>query len=194
MSNSHFGRCLPIVFRNFPDMVAHSLDGKMVKIPSNLEGKLNILLIGFKRSHFVEIESWLPFANEVQNRLNQKQNNPKTIRLYSLILQHPFSYYCFGLGDFLWRNQFEAEIYRRFDHVIGLFSYFSKKRFIAQMQLPDSQRVYILLVKQNGEICWCQHDACDALKKQHMLSILQLEKEFNIETAITGTKSKLQIS
>lgn len=44
--------------RNFPAVEARSLDGRRLMLPSELEGRPNLLAVAFRRNHQGDVDSW----------------------------------------------------------------------------------------------------------------------------------------
>nr|AET50455.1 hypothetical protein [Eimeria tenella] len=104
MSHLHFGRAVPIIFRRFPPLICRDLLGKTVKVPQDLKGQLNLLVVGFKASHYKDMDSWISFARTLKKDLVKRRNiDDSQIETYRLVIrsegnicmsnQHPlFSY------------------------------------------------------------------------------------------------------
>ncbi|KAL8432023.1 hypothetical protein ACSSS7_004898 [Eimeria intestinalis] len=89
MSHLHFGRVIPIAFRRFPPLLCHNLLGKKLRVPEDLEGQLNVLVVGFKASHYPDIDSWMPFANKLKKDImgRQHQIQEPLVQVYRLIIR-----------------------------------------------------------------------------------------------------------
>ncbi|KAL8275367.1 hypothetical protein Esti_000689 [Eimeria stiedai] len=88
MSHLHFGRAVPVAFRRFPSLLCHNLLGKKLRVPEDLEGQLNVLVVGFKASHYPDMDSWMPFANQLKKELLMKQQlGESLVQVYRLIIR-----------------------------------------------------------------------------------------------------------
>lgn len=89
MSHIHFGRAVPIVFRRFPSIVCHNLLGNTVRVPEDLEGQLNALVVGFKASHYACMNSWIPFVNRLAREvLARFKIGDPVLQVYRLVIRH----------------------------------------------------------------------------------------------------------
>ncbi|CDJ63970.1 hypothetical protein, conserved [Eimeria necatrix] len=90
MSHLHFGRAVPIIFRRFPPLICRDLLGKTVKVPQDLKGQLNLLVVGFKASHYKDMDSWISFARTLKKDLVKRRNiDDSQIETYRLVIRHP---------------------------------------------------------------------------------------------------------
>ncbi|KAL8451804.1 hypothetical protein Emag_002599 [Eimeria magna] len=88
MSHLHFGRAIPILFRRFPSLLCHNLLGKKLRVPEDLGGQLNVLVVGFRASHYSDIDSWMPFANQLKKELLERQQlEEPLVQVYRLIIR-----------------------------------------------------------------------------------------------------------
>lgn len=88
MSHMHFGRAVPVTFRRFPSLACHNLLGKTVRVPEDLEGRLNVLVVGFKASHYMGMNSWMPLANRLKKELLIKHKTDESlVQVYRLVIR-----------------------------------------------------------------------------------------------------------
>lgn len=88
MSHLHFGRAVPVTFRRFPSLLCHNLLGKSVRVPYELEGRLSMLVVGFKTSHYKTMASWIPFASQLISGTPSKHNNKESVaQVYRLVIR-----------------------------------------------------------------------------------------------------------
>ncbi|OEH76382.1 hypothetical protein cyc_02585 [Cyclospora cayetanensis] len=88
MANMHFGRTVPVNFRRFPSLVCRSLLGKTIKVPQDLEGQLNLLVVGFRTSHYKAMDSWTPFVQNLKKELLAKHNaDVARVHAYRLVIR-----------------------------------------------------------------------------------------------------------
>lgn len=88
MSRMHFGRVLPIAFRQFPSLTCHNLLGERVRVPEDLAGQYNVLVVGFKTAHYKSMTSWMPFANQLRKELLlEKSVEENFVQIYRLVIR-----------------------------------------------------------------------------------------------------------
>ncbi|CDJ51025.1 hypothetical protein, conserved [Eimeria brunetti] len=89
MSHMHFGRAVPITFRRFPTLICRNLLGRTVKVPQDLQGQLNVLVVGFKASHYDDMNSWIPFASKLEKEIvNKHKLDASQVQSYRLVVRH----------------------------------------------------------------------------------------------------------
>ncbi|MDF1538243.1 MAG: hypothetical protein P1Q69_05015 [Candidatus Thorarchaeota archaeon] len=49
----------------FPEVKGSNLAGTEMRIPTDLSGNLNVVMIAFQRWHQDLVDSWIPFLNEL---------------------------------------------------------------------------------------------------------------------------------
>ncbi|KAL8439525.1 hypothetical protein Efla_007557 [Eimeria flavescens] len=90
MSHLHFGRAVPITFRRFPPLFCRNLLGEKLKIPRDLAGRQNVLVVGFKTAHYADVGSWMPFANKLRREMSENmQLDEPAVQVYRLIIRQP---------------------------------------------------------------------------------------------------------
>lgn len=73
------GRGPPATMFGFPQLEARSLDGRPYLLPEDLEGFLNVLLVGLEWWQQELIDSWLPALEELTTRRTD-------LRIYELVV------------------------------------------------------------------------------------------------------------
>lgn len=127
----------------FPALSAYSLDKTKVNLPSDFEGKVNLLLISFEPEQAKDIETWMPTAQALQH------------------MNFQFRYYRMPLS-----NQ-ENMIYRWWDTsslrsvetdpetwhwIIPLYT--NKNDFRRAMNIPSEKQIVLALVDKTGQVLW----------------------------------------
>jgi hypothetical protein len=127
----------------FPPISANNLNDQRMSFPEDFEGKWNVVLIAFDQWHQNDVNTWLPFLNQVV------ESNPQ-VAFYEIptvnrapVLQR------------IWLDAvMKAGIPDRATRHRTVTIWVDIPAFLAQLQLPDARRIYVLLVSQDGEILW----------------------------------------
>eukprot|EP00922_Rhytidocystis_sp_ex-Travisia-forbesii_P018025 GHVS01026845.1.p1 GENE.GHVS01026845.1~~GHVS01026845.1.p1 ORF type:complete len:336 (+),score=74.27 GHVS01026845.1:72-1079(+) len=287
MAHLHFGRAVPLVFRCFPTLPCRSsltlrstsspssfassvsLSDRMTEFPGCLEGRLNLLIVGFRPSHWEEMKSWFPFARRLQKQLHDKHGQEGLLKIYTVVFSP-------RVGGIQWIQNFmrrkwltvikkhpprfkvkttkpttpkTAALNTSHESLYGgdtnstpnmntigattsvtptspcstynsssttaisgrtrtsnssicgdamsctdnqctknlsssdlewtvcpVFVYYDNRRdFIEEVQLPDAERAYVILIRPNGSICWAEHEEYERSKEKTALEVLRLD-------------------
>uniref|UniRef100_A0A0G4FRK8 Thioredoxin-like fold domain-containing protein n=1 Tax=Chromera velia CCMP2878 TaxID=1169474 RepID=A0A0G4FRK8_9ALVE len=173
MSQINFGRTIPVILRRFPKYHAKSLTGTKLVVPEELAGRVNFILLGFKKGHNKMMDKWWNFAKGLHVRMHEKYGDKDTLQYYKIILKarrarliawyHFWRYRSFCLDD-----DMEART---------LFIFSHRETFIDSMALPDCQRPYVMIIRRNGEIDWCDHEEPNVAKMNRLLDDLGIPLE-----------------
>lgn len=127
----------------FPPLRARSLTGRRYRLPEDLEGTRNLLLVGFEPWHQAPIDSWLP-------SLEALGDADPGLRVYELVLAprrllpaRPFidGGMVRGIPD-------EAVRARTLTAYVGL------GRVLPALGLPGTDQIALLLVDRAGHLGW----------------------------------------
>lgn len=127
----------------FPALTAYNLDKAKVNLPTDLEGKVNLLLISFEPEQTKDIETWMPAAQAIQH------------------MNFLFRYYQMPVSSQ------ENFIYRWWDTsslrsvetdplawhwIIPLFT--NKDTFRRALNIPNEKEIVLVLVDKTGQVLW----------------------------------------
>jgi hypothetical protein len=127
----------------FPLVRGENLEGRAFTLPKDLEGVYNLLFIAFQREQQIDIDSWLPFAKQ------QVKEYP-SLAYYEL----PTIYR--GNPLFRWglNTGMRIGIPDKKAREVTITLYLDKKAFRNALDIPDEERIYVLLVNNKGEVLW----------------------------------------
>jgi hypothetical protein len=127
----------------FPKISTVNLEGVKFELPGDFKGKLNIIIIAFKREQQDLINEWIPF---MEGLVNKNQN----LAYYELpTLKTSYSLFR-GIIDGGMRAGIPDKNAR--ERTITL--YLNKKAFMKELDIPDEKTIYILLINKEGKIIW----------------------------------------
>ncbi|MGB8266177.1 MAG: hypothetical protein WCE44_07655 [Candidatus Velthaea sp.] len=134
----------------FPTVSGHNLNGRLVEIPRDLDGRVNLIFIAFTREQQREVNSWQPFVAELTGRHAgvRAYEFPTLARPYGLMR---------GFLDGIMRSAIPDEATR--DATVTLF--IDKRAFDRALGITSEDTIAVFLVKAGGEILWRMAGAYD---------------------------------
>jgi len=125
----------------FPEVEADSLSGRHFRLPDELEGRLNLLVIGFWREQQRELDTWMAVGRTLAKdtpdlRSYEVPTIPKSGPLFRRWLRAAMR---LGIRD----TEARAET---------LTLYVDKPAFRKALDLPNEDTVYALLVDRSGRV------------------------------------------
>ena len=127
----------------FPKVSGSNLEGRRFQLPGDLEGELNLLFIPFQRWHQDWVDTWVPFAQELQAEIQglryyELPTLPRMNPLYRMSLDLGMK---MGIPD---RAAREATI----------TLYLDKDAYRQALQIPSEDTIVLLLIDRMGTILW----------------------------------------
>lgn len=127
----------------FPALTAYNLDKAKVNLPTDLEGKVNLLLISFEPEQSKDIETWMPAAQAIQH------------------MNFLFRYYQMPVSsqeNFIYR-WWDTSSLRSVESdplawhwIIPLFT--NKDTFRRALNIPNEKEIVLVLVDKTGQVLW----------------------------------------
>ena len=129
----------------FPPVTAANLEKRNYRLPEEFEGKLNILVIAYKREQQELVDSWFP-------PLRRIEQNERSVRYYELpVISRITGFFMGWMIDRGMRRGIPSKDKRA--RVITL--YVDKDAFKTALNLPTSEdTIYLLLVDRRGRVLW----------------------------------------
>jgi hypothetical protein len=129
----------------FPQVTAANLEQRNYRLPEEFEGKLNILVIAYKREQQGLVDSWFPAFRRIEQ-------NDRSVRFYELpVISRLTGFFMGWMIDRGMRRGIPSKEKRA--RVITL--YVDKEAFKSALDLPTSEdTIYILLVDRGGRVLW----------------------------------------
>ena len=127
----------------FPNVVGSNLEGRRFRLPGDLEGEVNLVLIPFQRWHQELVDTWMPLAKELAQRVAgfryyELPTLPTSNMLYRMSLDFGMK---MGIPD---RTAREATI----------TLYLDKEKYRQALGIPDEETIVPMLITRTGEILW----------------------------------------
>ena len=127
----------------FPIVAGANLLRRKVTLPADLEGELNILLIAFQRWQQSVIDTWVPFARQLEE-------TNEGVSYYELPVIQRMNVLARTFINEGMRAGIPDQVAR--ERTITL--YVDKVAFRQALELPHEDDIYILLVDRQGNILW----------------------------------------
>jgi hypothetical protein len=118
-----------------------SLDGKRFNLPRDLKGKVNIVIIAFRREQTDIIEQWATPLKEIMKA-------DPSLEVYELpTLSRGYSPFRWWIDGGMRAGIVNDEARRR-----TITIYTNKRNFKVQLGIPNEETIYIFLVGKDGRI------------------------------------------
>ena len=127
----------------FPSVTGKNLLRQTINFPDDLPEKLNILLLAFYQSQQMDINTWLPFVQQLEDQFDG-------VSYFEL----PVIYEMGRVRQFLLNEGMRAGIPDPKSRLRTITLYLDKDTFLSQLEIASESDIQILLVAQNGEVVW----------------------------------------
>lgn len=125
--------------RHFPNVSGSSLDGKRFNLPRDLKGKVNIVIIAFRREQTDIIEQWAGPLKDVMKA-------DPSLEVYELpTLGRGYSPFRWWIDGGMRAGIADEEARRR-----TITIYTNKRNFKVKLGIPNEETIYIFLVGKDG--------------------------------------------
>lgn len=127
----------------FPTVEGRNLEGERFRLPSHFAGALNVVLVAFQREQQADVDSWMPFLKTLGERRGDLRvyELPTLGRRYRLMQPFIDGGMRRGIPD-------------RAVRAATITLYIDKARFRESLRLGAEDRIYVLLVDQQGRVFW----------------------------------------
>lgn len=127
----------------FPAVTGSNLQRRKVSLPDGFEGDLNLVLIAFQQWQQTQVDTWIPFAKQLEEAYSgvRYYELPTIQRLNILARTFINEGMRAGIPDPLARER-------------TITLYVDKTAFRQALQLPREDDIYVLLVDRLGQVLW----------------------------------------
>jgi len=125
----------------FPPVMGMNLAGADVRLPEDLQGRRNLLVIAFRRSQQEDVDTWLPFADESMRRHSD-------VRFFEL----PVLATGYRLARPWIDGGMRAGIPDPGVRARTITLYLDKAWFRGVLELPSEDRIYALIADRTGHV------------------------------------------
>ena len=127
----------------FPPIEGSNLAKRTFKLPDDLEGELNVVLVAFQRWHQNQVDTWAPLLDDLERTL-------PGFRYYELPVIRSMNRFSQWMLDEGMRAGIPSQPVRARTITI----YTDKEEFRSALQMPEENNIYLMLVTRQGEILW----------------------------------------
>lgn len=129
--------------KRFPEIEARGLDGRTYRVPEELEGERNILLVAFHRHQQRAIDQWLPPLLELEQRV-------PGVRVYELpTISRSWSPMRWFIDAGMTRGIPDPDARAR-----TLTTYTAVEDVVEALGLPGTETIAVVMVNRGGRIEW----------------------------------------
>ena len=133
-----------------------------MRLPEQLDGRLNLLLVAFRQAQQADVDTWLPYADALEARRPDVRAYELPVLAAAYRLARPFI-------DGGMRAAIPDPAVRR--RTITL--YLDKAAFRAALGVPGEDRIHVRLVDRDGATYWRTEGPWDAAKGAALDAVLE---------------------
>jgi hypothetical protein len=147
----------------FPRAVGRNLEGWTFTLPFDLEGRLNVVVIAFKREQQVDVDSWMPFLGKVA------ATHPE-LRVYEIpTLARGYRLMQSFIDGGMRRGIPDAAV-----RAATITLYIDKTPFKRALRIADEERIHVVLVDRDGRVHWRAAGAFDPARAEELVQRLAM--------------------
>jgi hypothetical protein len=128
---------------NFPTVTGSNLLRDKLNLPADFEGDLNIVLMAFYRPQQAAVDTWIPFAKELEQEDNR-------IRYYELPVIEKLG----AIQRMMINEGMRSGIPDEMARARTITLYLDKAAFRESLELPHEEDIYVMLVDRQGNVLW----------------------------------------
>jgi hypothetical protein len=150
----------------FPEVKAQNLEGKMMTLPNDFSGDLNLVLIAYERDQQREVDSWLEAAPE----LFKSYPGVSCYEVPTLGKEYKLAKFFIDRG-----MRYGISKQERRARTITL--YIDKAPFEHALQIENENRIAVLLVDKKGSVLWQEQGLYYDIKGNSLKAALAKRQE-----------------
>jgi len=151
----------------FPEVSGKNLKRKKLTFPAEFPARYTIVLMAFYRHQQADIDTWMPFANQVEKEYQDLA-----------YVELPVVYQMGFLGQFMLNEGMRAGIPDPKARERTITLYLDKADFLSQMGISSQEEIQVLLVETNGRILYKQSGRFTPEKGNSLVEALEKEPRF----------------
>ena len=146
----------------FPSVTGSNLQREKRNLPEDLEGELNLVLIAFQQWHQTQVNTWIPFARQLEE-------THSGVRYYELPTIQRLNVLARTFVNEGMRAGIPDPVAR--ERTITL--YLDKNAFREALQLPNEDDIYVLLLDRQGRVVWRAEGAFTSEKGESLAAAVR---------------------
>ena len=148
----------------FPEVSGKNLKRKKLTFPAEFPARYTIVLMAFYRQQQADIDTWMPFANQVENEYQDLA-----------YVELPVVYQMGFLGQFMLNEGMRAGIPDPKARERTITLYLDKADFLRQMGISSQEQIQVLLVERDGRILFKESGRFSPEKGKSLVNALEKE-------------------
>lgn len=152
----------------FPHVAGRNLENESFDLPRDFAGRLNVVVVAFKREHQADVDTWMPFLNRICATTSD-------VRVYELpTLGRSYRFMRRFIDGGMRRGIPDAAV-----RATTITLYIDKTAFRRSLVIADETRIYTLLVDRDGTVHWRAagpFDAAAGAELERRLSLADAER------------------
>lgn len=157
----------------FPEVSGRNLKRKKYHFPQDFIAPLNIVLIAFQRHQQLEINTWLPFVDQLDSEYADLT-----------YFEFPVIYHMGPIGQFMLNEGMRAGIPDQKSRETTITLYLEKDEFRRQLQIESEDSIQIFLVTGQGKIVWHETGIYSDEKGSALREVLLAENNLEPDQAV----------
>ena len=127
----------------FPTVTGSNLQRESFRLPEDLKGELNLVMVAFQQWQQSEVDTWIPFAKQLERSHSE-------VRYYELPTIRRLNVLSRTFINEGMRAGIPDPVAR--ERTITL--YVDKGMFRQALQLPSEDHIYVMLLDDQGKVLW----------------------------------------
>lgn len=145
----------------FPVVRGENLQGRTFTLPADFEKERNIVIIAFQREQQYDVDTWTP----LMKRLTAEHTDLAVYELPTISALNPLFQWYINRG-------MRAGIPDPGTRHATITLYLDKQPFRQALDLPDEERIYLLMVTGTGDVVWRTEGRWTQEKEQQLQAFL----------------------
>ncbi len=148
----------------FPEVSGRNLNRQKLTFPVDFPAENTLVLMAFYRQQQADIDTWLPFANQLENDYADLA-----------YVELPVIYKMGPLGRFMLNEGMRAGIPDQKARLRTITLYLNKDDFLGQLGIQSQDQIQLLLVTRQGDILFKESGRFSEEKGAALVEMLEQE-------------------
>ncbi|MEM9775980.1 MAG: hypothetical protein AAF902_15495 [Chloroflexota bacterium] len=153
---------------NFPSLTSKDLNDRKLNLPDDLSGQINLLFIAYQQWQQREVDSWVPFAQELEATV-------PGLSYYELPVVGPMGFWGRTQLDFWMRTGITD--FKTRSKTITL--YVDRDLVKRPLGIDTEDHIAIVLLDENNQAIWRDHSMFDIQKAKSLRQVIAQHTTIN---------------
>jgi hypothetical protein len=127
----------------FPTVKGSNLSGREFILPASFDGELNVVALAFQMWHQNEVDTWMPLLKHLEQTV-------PGLRAYELPVIRSMN----RINQWMLDQGMRGGIPDQATRARTITLYVDKEPFRRELELPNEDHIYVLLVDRMGKVLW----------------------------------------